>query len=37
LANINCKLRTLKLMGNMLENDGVYEVLRAVNNCGNKL
>jgi len=37
LANINCRLRTLKLMGNALENEGAYEVLRAVNNCGNKL
>ena len=24
-------------MGNVLENEGVYEVLRAVNNCGSKL
>lgn len=37
LANINCKLRTLKLMGNPLENEGAYEILRAVNTCGDKL
>ena len=37
LANINCRLRTLKLMGNRLENNGVYEVLRAVNSCGDRL
>lgn len=24
-------------MGNPLENEGAYEVLRAVNNCGEKL
>lgn len=24
-------------MGNPLENEGAYEVLRAVNNCGDKL
>lgn len=37
LANIGCKLRTLKLMGNPLQNEGVYEILRAVNSCGDKL
>ena len=34
LAHIHCKLRTLKLMGNPLENEGAYEILRAVNSCG---
>ena len=37
LANIDCRLRTLKLMGNKLGNEGVCEVLRAVNSCGDRL
>ena len=37
LANLNSKLRTLKLQGNHLENDGFYEVLRAVATCGGHL
>lgn len=31
------KLRTLKLQGNPLQNNGFYEVIRAVNSCGDKL
>lgn len=37
LANITCRLRTLKLMGNPLYNEGAFEILRAVNSCGDKL
>lgn len=37
LANINCKLRTLKMMGNPLGNEGAYELLRAVGSCGEHL
>lgn len=34
MANIDCKLRTLKIQGNPLGNSGCYEILRAVRNCG---
>ena len=37
LANLDSKLRTLKLQGNPLMNEGFYEVVRAVNSCGDKL
>ena len=37
MANINCKLRSLKLQGNPLGNEGAYEILRAVSICGEKL
>lgn len=31
------QLRTLKLQGNPLMNEGFYEVIRAVRTCGDKL
>lgn len=37
LANLNSKLRTLKLQGNPLGNEGFYEIIRAVDACGDKL
>ena len=37
MANINCKLRSLKMQGNPLGNEGSYELLRAVNICGQNL
>ena len=37
LANLNSKLRTLKLQGNPLGNEGFYEVLRGVVSCGHHL
>lgn len=37
LANLDSKLRTLKLQGNNLGNEGFYEVIRAVHACGDKL
>ena len=37
MANLNSNLRTLKLQGNPLGNEGFYEVLRAVRSCGDKL
>lgn len=37
LANLRTKLRTLKLQGNPLGNEGFYEVIRAVDSCGEHL
>jgi hypothetical protein len=37
MANINCRLRTLKLQGNPLKNNGTFEVLRAIKSCGDHL
>lgn len=37
LANISSKLRTLKLQGNPLENEGFFEIIRGVYACGDKL
>jgi Ran GTPase-activating protein (RanGAP) involved in mRNA processing and transport len=37
IANINSKLRSLKLQGNPLENEGTYQVLKAVRTCGESI
>ena len=37
MANIDCKLRSLKLQGNPLGNEGAYELLRSVAICGDNL